>query len=348
MQRRVVISLLIAGICAWAARPGRAQGPTAPTGEKIDLPIGLGEPDEALQEAMKEAGTGDSREFLIPVDSEADITGVRAGDIYSGGDKTLFTVVSVEPNGTQGGTIRFKRSAGKTDPDMGFKFTRVQGTGAERIASRVRLIDFYYAAGWPAHFILALGLGAALMAANSLWLYRRGRQCPPNLVAESHRLLDKGDVAGLEDLAAKRIGLLAHLCRALTDRFATSTEADIRTRVETVAGAQITRLRVPIKLLNFFAVCAPLMGLAGTIYGMIIVFEGIAGASEASRASLLAAGIRLKLLCTLFALMVAIPSLLLFFLFNSRLSSLVAECELAAERLMHKIMLIKRKQEATP
>jgi biopolymer transport protein ExbB len=114
-----------------------------------------------------------------------------------------------------------------------------------------------------------------------------------------------------------------------------------------VAGAQITRLRVPIKLLNFFAVCAPLMGLAGTIYGMIIVFEGIAGASEASRASLLAAGIRLKLLCTLFALMVAIPSLLLYFVFNSRLSTLVAECELATERLMHKIMLIKRKQEAS-
>ncbi|MGA2068444.1 MAG: MotA/TolQ/ExbB proton channel family protein [Thermoguttaceae bacterium] len=347
MQRRVVMSLLIAGACAWAAGPLPAQAPTAPTGEKIDLPIGISEPEEAVQEAMKEAGTGDSREFLVAIDAESDITGVRAGDVYSGGDKTLFTVLSVEPNGTKGGAIRFKRSAGKSDPDMGFKFNRVQGTGAERIASRVRLIDFYYAAGWPAHFILALGIGAILMAANSLWLYRRGRQCPASLVAESNRLLDKGDVEGLEDVAAKRIGLLAHLCRALTDRFDTSTEEDIRTRAEVVAGAQITRLRVPIKLLNFFAVCAPLMGLAGTIYGMIIVFEGIAGASEASRASLLAAGIRLKLLCTLFALMVAIPSLLLYFVFNSRLSTLVAECELATERLMHKIMLIKRKQEAS-
>jgi biopolymer transport protein ExbB len=341
--------VLIVLACALGATLARAQDPAAPTGvaptgERIELGGLIGDTDEAVKQAMEEGGTGDNKEFVIPVDPETDITNVKAGDMYAGGDKTTFTVASTSPNGKTGGKIVFKRTSGKTDPDMGFKFKRIQGLGPELIAKQTRLIEFYHAAGWPAHIILVLAIGSVLLTANSLWLYRRRRQCPARFVTEGERLLDKGDIEGLEDLALKNGGLFPHICRALVERFDSSTEADIRTRVEIVAGAQVTRLRVPIKLLNFLAVCAPLVGLAGTIYGMMIVFEGIAGASEASRATLLAAGIRLKLLCTLFALMVAIPSLFCFYVFNSRLGAIVAECELLAERFMHKVMIIKRRQ----
>ena len=344
MRREFIRSVAIVAACL-AGLTGRAWGqqpPVAPTGERFGIGDTLTEKVDSDVDFEDEGGAGDKKEFPIPTDD--DISATKVGDIYSSGEKTAFKVASVEAMGSKGGTVVFQRSAGASDPTE--RFARVQGLGAISIKKRIRLIDFYWMAGWPAHLIAALAVAAILMAANSIWLYRRRRQCPPQFVAEGRALLDQGNIAGLEDLALQKIGLFPHLCRALCDRFDFSTEEDIRFRMEMVAGVQINRLRVPTKALNFIAVCAPLLGLAGTIYGMMIVFEGVAGASGAGKAAVLAAGIRVKLLCTLFALMVAIPSLLLFFVFNSRLGTIISEAETLAEEFLHKILILKRRQIA--
>jgi biopolymer transport protein ExbB len=319
------IAMVVATCALGVVGSAAAQPLVPPEGEQIDLtPAFAPDIEETLKQAMAEAGDGDGKTFTITADESTNLTDVKPGDIYSGGEKTLFKVLSVEPNGTRGGTVVFQRTHGKSDPDIGFRFNRVQGAGANTIVSRIRLIDFYWAAGWPAHFITLLALGTILMTANSIWLYRHSRQCPNSFVEQARRLLSQGDISGLEEAALKRPGLFPQICRALTERFDTSTPDDIRRRVEITA------------------VCAPLIGLAGTIYGMIIVFEGVAGATGAARITILAAGIRLKLLCTLFALMVAVPALFLFFLFNSRLSTIVARCEMLTEEFMHHIIVLKR------
>lgn len=129
----------------------------------------------------------------------------------------------------------------------------------------------------------------------------------------------------------------------MADRFEDSTPEEIKARAEIAAGGLIGKLRVPTKALNLIAAAAPLLGLLGTIVGMVIVFEAVASATGAAKAQALAAGIRVKLFCTAMALSVAIPALFLYFLFNQKLSDLISQCEALSESFLHQLTLLKRK-----
>ena len=82
------------------------------------------------------------------------------------------------------------------------------------------------------------------------------------------------------------------------------------------------------------------------IIGMVLVFDAVATATGASKAQALASGIRVKLFSTAAALMVAIPSLFLFFTFNQRLNAIVAHCEVLCENFLLRIAMNKRRAKA--
>jgi len=100
--------------------------------------------------------------------------------------------------------------------------------------------------------------------------------------------LIQGDIRQFDELARNNKGLLPFICRHMTLDFDVSTMAEIRSQVSVASAAQISRLRIPVRALNLISVAAPLLGLLGTIIGMVIVFEGVAGTSGAAKASILA------------------------------------------------------------
>jgi len=218
-------------------------------------------------------------------------------------NSTFFEVVAIKSQGSGGGKFTVRRIRGKVDP--GLHWVLVEGSGPESITGYQTLLDLYLAGGMFMHPIALLGLGTMIMLFNCIWIYRRKRQCPTQFAEAAEQLLDKGDLEQFEALAMKEKGMLASICRALTDRFTSSTPEDIKNRCEIAAGVQINRLRIPVKALNLAAGAAPLLGLLGTIVGMVIVFEAVAGETGAAKAQALASGIRVKLFCTAGALCVA-------------------------------------------
>ena len=134
----------------------------------------------------------------------------------------------------------------------------------------------------------------------------------------------------------------------MVDHYETSTIQQLKERGEIAASRQVQRLRIPVKALNLISVAAPLLGLLGTIVGMVIVFNAVASATGASKAAALAAGIRVKLFSTASALIVAIPSLFLYFIFNQKLSSIIGDCETVAEQFLYRLDLLKRGKGAAP
>ena len=288
---------------------------------------------------MEEAGAGDNKEFSVNTDNN--ISTLEIGDVYRNDEKTFFKVASIKSKGSNGGTFVLQRTTGMGEP--GQKFVRISGVGPLTIAARLTLLDLYIMGGPFLHPIALLGFAAIILAINSILIYRKNRQCPPAFIEAANAALEKGDVRGFEDLALKEKGLLPFVSRALVDRYETSTLQELKERCEITAARQIQRLKIPVKALNLIAVAAPLLGLLGTIVGMVIVFDAVAGASGASKAAALAAGIRVKLFSTASALIVAIPSLFLFFIFNQKLSSIIADCEVAAEQFTHRIARLKRK-----
>jgi biopolymer transport protein ExbB len=86
-------------------------------------------------------------------------------------------------------------------------------------------------------------------------------------------------------------------------------------------------LRRYVRLFNAVATISPLLGLLGTVFGMITAFNDIAATDAMGRPELLAAGISEALITTAAGLVVAIPSLSLYLFFMSRVDSLVIEID---------------------
>jgi len=307
--------------------------------EKLDLSSALGDKGAALKAETEEAGPGDNKRFTIRTDDN--ILPLEINDVYRNDQKTFFKIVEIPSKGSKGGIFVVERTAGSTDPDR--KFHRVSGLGPVTLASRLTLLDIYLLGGMFMHPIALLGIFTIILSLNCLWIYRRKAQCPQAFVDASWKALQNRDLVEFDRLAKAERGLFPAICRTLTDRWETSTVEDIEGRAESVAATHINRLRTPVKTLNLIAAAAPLLGLLGTIVGMVLVFEAVAGATGAAKAQALAAGIRVKLFCTAAALTVAIPSLFAYFGFNQMLGGLISRCELLIEQFMHQVKILKRK-----
>lgn len=96
-------------------------------------------------------------------------------------------------------------------------------------------------------------------------------------------------------------------------------------------------LRKYLRVINGVATVSPLMGLFGTVWGMMQAFNSIATASAMGRPELLAAGISEALITTAGGLLVAIPALILYLYFMGRADSLVMEIDSHGQQLVHLI-----------
>jgi biopolymer transport protein ExbB len=130
------------------------------------------------------------------------------------------------------------------------------------------------------------------------------------------------------DSAISRLLITAtdHLDRPKTDN------ADA---VQTRARHEVMKLERGLVVLEIIVGIAPLLGLVGTIAGMMDVF-GDLGQSGLNDAAKLAGGISLILRATLFGLLIAIPALIAWSYFNRKVESLTIEMERLCEEFVRR------------
>ena len=101
------------------------------------------------------------------------------------------------------------------------------------------------------------------------------------------------------------------------------------------AGERVTNhLRRYLRVINGVATVSPLLGLLGTVWGMMEAFNAIATADAMGRPELLAAGISQALLTTAAGLFVAIPALIAYMFFAGRVDRLIIEIDALGEQLV--------------
>lgn len=100
---------------------------------------------------------------------------------------------------------------------------------------------------------------------------------------------------------------------------------------------QVAQLRKHLRILNAVATLSPLLGLFGTVIGMIMCFNQIANSSAMGKAEQLAGGIGVALITTAGGLAVAIPALILYMYFVGRVDALVMEMDLLAQKVVNLI-----------
>ena len=124
--------------------------------------------------------------------------------------------------------------------------------------------------------------------------------------------------------------LLLHACEHLDWPKAEALDA-----LQTRARHEIVRLERGLVVLEIIVGIAPLLGLVGTIIGMMSTFENVgqAGLSDASK---LASGIALILKATLIGLLIAIPALIAWTYYSKKVEMLAVEMETLCDEFMRR------------
>ncbi len=332
------IALMVAAGLLCSAGPAAAQGNDAGPESGLRLATAPSEAEDILRSEMDEAETGDGKLFKVVTDTN--VAGLEIGDVYKN-NMTYFQVVNITSKGEKRSKFTVKRIKGIEDP--GKTWTRVAGLGPLTIESLETMLGRILSGGPLMYPIAFLLLVTIIIALNSLRIYRRGRQIPNRFVGDARQAIAEANLQRFEDMALREKGLFGHLCQAMAKGFQVSTVDDIRNRCEIMGSKQVNLLRTPLKTLSFVAAVAPLLGLLGTVVGIIMCFESLEGqAASIGKAQAMAKGIKVALLTTAAGLSVAVPTLLIYFIFNTRLNLIVSDCETTADEFIHELAGVKR------
>jgi len=186
--------------------------------------------------------------------------------------------------------------------------------------------------------IMLLSVGAVALVVEHLMTIREPVLIPPNLGEEVRELLGKGQVGAARKRCRKEPSFLAFVMEAGLSEVDGGWPA-VEKAAEDAAADQSARLFRKIEYLSVIGNIAPMLGLLGTVIGMIFAFREVSDAQGAARAADLAKGIYLALVTTVEGLIVAIPSLGAFAVFRNRVDQFVAE---AAYVVQHVFAPLKR------
>ena len=211
------------------------------------------------------------------------------------------------------------------------------------------MLSIIQAAGWPIWPLIACSiLGLALIIERFVSLQAKrvapdelleqaiqaspGGSCPPEVIGH----LAEHSVMG--EVLASALTLLR--------RHPKASEDEIRSTLESAGRLAAAKLQKYLTALGTIASAAPLLGLLGTVIGMIEIFGsqggdggmGVGGGNPAQ----LAHGISVALYNTAFGLLIAIPTLAFWRYFRARVDGYLLQMEIAAERFTHHLLAQRR------
>jgi len=201
------------------------------------------------------------------------------------------------------------------------------------------LLSILQAAGWPIIPLVLCSIVALALVIERFLSLRQTRVAPNRLVDEVISVTRSGlpSADTINKLAENSVlgQLLAQGLRAAAAE-ARISEANLRAAFESAGRDAVHQMERNLNALGTIASAAPLLGLLGTVIGMIEIF-GASGASTGTAGANpmdLAHGISVALYNTAFGLIVAIPSLMFYRHFRARIDSYTVAMEQAAERMV--------------
>jgi len=202
------------------------------------------------------------------------------------------------------------------------------------------LFSIIQAAGWPIWPLLMCSIAALAIVVERLSSLRKSRVSPGRLLDEvmsvTRAHLPSADV--VNKLAANSIlgSVLAAGVRAMVAEPRIDEEG-LRSAFESAGRAAVHRMERYLNTLGTIASAAPLLGLLGTVIGMIEIF-GSQAPTGGNNPAMLAHGISIALYNTAFGLIIAIPSLMLYRYFRGVVDAYTLDMEQAADRMVPHLM----------
>jgi biopolymer transport protein ExbB len=207
----------------------------------------------------------------------------------------------------------------------------------------VVVLEILMAGGWAVVPILICSAIAVAIVLERFWTLRAKAVLPPGLGDEVRswarsNTLDMAHLQALSD--GSPLGELLASALLVRDR----PRELIKERIEDTGRHVVHRLEKFLNTLGTIALIGPLLGLLGTVFGLIRMFMEVmvSGAGDPLK---MAGGIGTALICTAAGLVVAIPAYVLHRYFRSRVAGYVVEMEKQATALLDELTLAR---PATP
>ncbi len=202
-------------------------------------------------------------------------------------------------------------------------------------ATDLRWFDHFVVAGGGITWAILLPLSVATIWQIVLYgiSIRRTNLLP--LEAEEHaaKLLSQKKYAEAVRFTAEDPSVLAYVLNAAMGEANRGFVAMERALEESLEERS-AKLHRKIEYLNVIGNIAPMVGLFGTVYGMIRLFASIKAAGSIPEPAKIADDISIALVTTFWGLAVAIPALSAFAIFRNRIDVLMADCAIVCERLL--------------
>ncbi|MDE2259145.1 MAG: MotA/TolQ/ExbB proton channel family protein [Betaproteobacteria bacterium] len=193
------------------------------------------------------------------------------------------------------------------------------------------MLHLIEAAGWPSILLVIASVVGLAIIFERLVVLRASRVLPEGLLND---VLVQVRDHGISPQLVQKLESGSPLGRILSAglRNERNSREAMKESIEEAGRAVLVDLERSLSTLGTVASISPLLGLFGTVVGMIMLFgsQNPAGASPAE----LAQGISVALYNTAFGLVVAVPSMIFYRLFRSRIDMLVAEMEQQAIKLV--------------
>jgi biopolymer transport protein ExbB len=185
--------------------------------------------------------------------------------------------------------------------------------------------------------IAALSVIAVMLVLVYMVTLRRGAVATAQFMQTADALLRKKDYLGLLAVSNRHNEAVARIVQRTLDfltRNPRATLADVREIAQSEGSRLAGALNQQITYLADIGTIAPMLGLFGTVLGMIQSFTVVGSDIAASRPMLLAKGISEALVATEAGLLVGIPAMVAYSFFRGRVQARVADLEAAATQLI--------------
>jgi len=155
-------------------------------------------------------------------------------------------------------------------------------------------------------------------------------------------LLGKGDLMGLLAISNRHRDTVAVILGRTLEFLASNpgaTDDQVREIAQTEGSREAALLNQRVAWLADIATIAPMLGLLGTVFGMIRSFSVMANDVAASRPMLLAGGVAEALVATAAGLVVGIPAMVAYAYFRGRVQGMISEMEAATTVLLTRLVI---------
>lgn len=207
---------------------------------------------------------------------------------------------------------------------------------AEEVAQKKSVWQLFQATGIVGWMIVGLSItGTALAIDHGLHL-REAHLLPPYLVQEIDQLIEEEDYEGAATLCEKNDSYFAKILLAGFQTVGLGGADQVIAAMEQVAVEEAFKLNAKISYINLIGNLGPLVGLLGTVTGMISSFQTIATSKNVTPA-MLAEGVYEALVNTTMGLFLAITFLTVFFIYKNKIQKLTLTGNTIAHDILKRV-----------